>query len=124
MVKNKAQFGLFLYYCTTTTICLLFRLLLNPWSSVQVVRKTPLLSQNSIFSPSPNGKFYSQEKLEERILQVERLEQEICELKRTNSNLNAEKLSVDKILEMTMEDKKQMCDRINELKIIGKSLRT
>lgn len=34
--------------------------------------------------------------------------------------MNAEKLSVDKILEMTMEDKKQMSDRINELKIIGK----
>uniref|UniRef100_A0A1B6FW87 Uncharacterized protein n=1 Tax=Cuerna arida TaxID=1464854 RepID=A0A1B6FW87_9HEMI len=63
-----------------------------------------------------------QEKLEERILQVERLEQELTELKMTNANVLSDKLSVDKILEITLEDKKRMHDRINELTIIEHDL--
>lgn len=66
-----------------------------------------------------NGNFCLQEKLEERILQVDRLEQEVAELKKTNCDLVSDKLSVDKILEITIEDKKKMNDRINELLIIG-----
>ncbi|KAG8285964.1 hypothetical protein J6590_070809 [Homalodisca vitripennis] len=64
----------------------------------------------------------SAEKLEERILQVERLEQELTELKMTNANVLSDKLSVDKILEITLEDKKRMHDRINELTIIEHDL--
>lgn len=63
--------------------------------------------------------FCLQEKLEERILQVDRLEQEVAELRKANCGLTSDKLSVEKILEITMEDKKKMNDRINELLIIG-----
>lgn len=50
---------------------------------------------------------------------MDRLEQEVAELRKANCVLNSDKLSVDKILEITMEDKKKMNDRINELLIIG-----
>ncbi|XP_054259745.1 centrosomal protein of 135 kDa-like [Macrosteles quadrilineatus] len=63
-----------------------------------------------------------QEKLEERILQVEKLEQELSELRKAHSDLRSDKMSVDKILEITLEDKKKMNDRVNELTMIEHDL--
>ena len=69
---------------------------------------------------------YFQEKLENVLTQVHVLDNELSEEKRKSQDLKAdldacklEKLDIQRVLELTLDEKKSLTDRINQLTVIG-----